>query len=229
MTSIVKKLLAGAPARKTRLHDEKGNLISVSRFVRNGPRAFLTGMARIAFDARPISPWISYDARAVIERLLPGKKISVLEYGSGMSTVWHAQRSGIVVSVEDFKPWFDKVERILKDRGIGNVAYIYEPAPEKYSNAGGFDPTAKFDLIVVDGSHRDQCVLSAVNQVSLSGMIYLDNSDKSVDKTTGDIPRAREILLRFAEETGREITYFTDFAPTQFFVQQGMLIGPMLQ
>ena len=61
---------------------------------------------------------------------------------------------------------------------------------------------------------------------ALSGVIYLDNSDKGLDETTGDIPEARRLLLAFAEREGLPACEFTDFAPTQLHVQRGLWVGP---
>ena len=83
------KLLNGN--RQThRLKDEKGNPVSWSRLMRNGPRAAVTFAGRKFFNVRPRAPWISYDARRTLLALLP-KESSVLEFGSGMSTVWYAR------------------------------------------------------------------------------------------------------------------------------------------
>ena len=42
---------------------------------------------------------------------------------------------------------------------------------------------------------------------------------------TGDIPQARAFLLEFAANEGLPAREFTDFAPTQLFVQRGLMVG----
>jgi hypothetical protein len=35
---------------------------------------------------------------------------------------------------------------------------------------------------------------------------------------------AEKVLLDFAQSKGAEVTYYTDFCPCEFFVQQGMMV-----
>lgn len=72
-----------------------------------------------------------------------------------------------------------------------------------------------FDLIMVDGEYRADCVEVARSCLRPGGMVYLDNSDVE--------PDAKKNLARLAKERGATIRLFTDFAPTAFFVNQGML------
>ena len=49
----LRKIYAGSDTRKTRLHDELGEAVSLGRLLRNGPRALLTGAARVLLGRRP--------------------------------------------------------------------------------------------------------------------------------------------------------------------------------
>jgi predicted O-methyltransferase YrrM len=147
----------------------------------------------------------------------------VLEFGSGMSTIWYAKHVGEVCSVEDCKPWFDKVGELIESKGIKNINLYFATGSNEYSQ---FMPRghAKFDLIMVDGNHRSECIAHAINLLKPYGILYLDNSDRDTRITTGDTRLAEELALQFAREQHAQVTYFTDFAPTQFFVQQGLMI-----
>jgi hypothetical protein len=217
------KLIRGDDCRKTRFHDEKGNGVSFDRFMRNGFRAFATGLDRIIFGFRPKVPWISYDACRVIEDHLAKCGGSVLEFGSGMSTVWYARHSSKVISIEDYAPWKKKVDVILSSCGVGNVEYIYADSVADYSDPLG-DRLDTFDLIVIDGSHRDLCVAHSLRRLKAGGVIYLENSDKDSGFFGGAIRGAERLLLQFAELHGYEVRYFTDYAPTQFIPTQGMMV-----
>jgi len=106
---IVSRLWRGQRPRYPRWRDAKGNFCGWSRLIRNGSRALVTGLLRIAFDIRPILPWISYDAiRAIQSHLRPTSR--VLEFGSGMSTIWYALHAGTVYSVEDNEAWFSRIK-----------------------------------------------------------------------------------------------------------------------
>lgn len=219
---IVQKILCGGPGRASRLHDEKGNLVSLKTFIAHAPHAFITGFGKKFFDKRPVLPWISYDAIKVFEGFLDKSK-TVLEFGSGMSTTWYAQRAGEVYSVDDYEPWYQKVKSILEERKINNTHYEFlrGDAYAGYMAESG----KKFDLIMIDGSIRGRCAEKAIKLVADGGIIYLDNSDKHSGPEGGDTRVAEEILLAFARERDASVQYFVDFAPTEFFVQQGMMVS----
>ncbi len=215
----LRKIYSGSETRKTRLHDELGAFVPLGRLLRNGPRALLTGAARLLFDWRQELPWISYDARNELARVLTPRS-KVLEFGSGMSTMWYARHTASVVSIEDFRPWFDLVApRVAK---LGNVDYHFAGNRAEYV---GLAPERLYDLIMIDGSFRDDCARFAIEHLSETGVIYLDNSDKGLDEKTGNVPEARRILLAFAAEKGLPVHEFTDFAPTQLHVQRGLWVG----
>lgn len=216
--NLWQKIIAGSVTRKSRLHDALGRRVPISRAVRNGPRALATGVGRLAFGWRPQRPWISYEAQALLARFLT-KTSDVLEFGSGMSTIWYARHAGQLISVEDHREWFDSVADQL--RSCGNVDYRF--AADKTSYVA---PEARqFDLIMIDGRWRDDCARFAVAHLRQGGIIYLDNSDNGYDPMTGDIPEAARILKDFAAVNGLPVREFTDFAPTQLFVARGLMIG----
>lgn len=215
----LRKIYSGSETRKTRLHDELGAIVPLGRLLRNGPRAVLTGAARVLFDWRQELPWISYDAQKELARVLSPRS-KVLEFGSGMSTMWYSRHAGSVVSIEDYRPWFDLVSPRVAKRG--NVDYRFAADRVEYV---GLVPEAQYDLIMIDGSHRDDCARFAVEHLAKGGIIYLDNSDKGLDEKTGNVPEAQRILLAFAEREGLPTCEFTDFAPTQLHAQRGLWVG----
>lgn len=219
---MLRKLIAGSDTRRTRLHDELGNRVSLSRLLRNGLRAAASAVPA-KLGRRAVRPWISYDAQAVIAAFL-NKSGRVLEFGSGMSTVWYAERAAEVVSVEDYRPWFGQVQAIIAARGAGNVRYRFAETAEDYAAVPEGERGEGFELVMIDGSARERCAETALAVIRPGGMIYLDNSDKAAGPATGDVPAARRLLLDFAARDGAEVTLFTDFAPTQLFVQEGLLI-----
>jgi len=206
--------------RKSRLHDQKGNFVGWQTCLSHGPRAVLTGALRLTIDYRPALPWISYKAISTLKTFL-NKNSRVLEFGSGMSTVWYAAHAGEVCSVEDYRPWYDKVSIELEKRSLKNINYHFASSPEEYYSFMTDDPEG-FDLVMVDGSTRGDCLKHAAKLLKPGGIIYLDNSDKCVKRE--DIRFAEEHALHIAEERSAAVTYFTDFAPTQLFVQQGLMV-----
>jgi len=211
-----RKLIAGSDARVTRLHDEKGNRISWGRLFLNCPRALLTGLARVLFGYRVALPWISYSAISAISQRLT-QSCRVLEFGSGMSTIWYAERAGEVFSVESSAEWFALIGQTLSSKS--NVHVLLCEDAESYSHYC-HDDDAGFDLIVVDGIARNECVKEGLRNLRPNGVLYLDNSDRM----SPEMRDAEALCVAYARETGAKITFFTDFAPTQFFVQQGLML-----
>lgn len=219
----LRKIFIGDNCRKTRLHDEKGNLPSLRRLILNGSRAYYSGLGRVLFDRRPIQPWISYDAAKLLRRHLTSQS-RVLEFGSGMSTRWYAEHAGFVLSIEDYQPWFDKVRRQLTDEGITHVQYILASEKESYAQAQLYT-REPFDLIMVDGSFRSDCIAHSLELLNEKGILYLDNSDKDSGPAGGDVRRAEELALAYARKYNASVQYFTDFSPTQFIPSQGLMIA----
>lgn len=208
--------------RKSRLHDEKGNFVGWWRLLHHAPLAFSTGLLRVFLDYRPEIPWIAYDAIKLLKKFL-NKGSRVLEFGSGMSTLWYAKLANQVYSVEDCQLWYNKVDTLLKAKSVTNVEYYFAKTPEEYCTFMAHDSVG-FDLIMIDGSQRSACVAQSIKLLRSGGILYLDNSDKHSTSEGGDTRLAESYALAFAQQQSAKITYITDFAPTQFFVQQGLLI-----
>jgi len=219
---MLNKLICPTGNNKSRFHDEKNNFISWRNLVFNGPLALCTALLRVVFGYRPQAPWISYEAIEILKNILR-RESQVLEFGSGMSTAWYAERSGFVCAVEDFHPWYAKVSNMLINKGLANVNYQFAKDKSEYTTFMSED-VILFDLIVIDGSYRSDCASAALKKINPGGIIYLDNSDKDSGPQGGDMRKAEEILLKFAASVNAEVDYFVDFAPAQFHVQQGMLV-----
>ncbi len=121
-------------------------------------------------DEAPI-PWYTYPALEYIKQLDFSEK-TLFEHGSGNFTLFWAQRCKQLVSVEDNRKWYDKVRLKLPDA----VAYHLCEEQDAYITSIARHPD-KFDLIIVDGSHRYDCAKAAIRHVKEDGLIILDNSD----------------------------------------------------
>jgi hypothetical protein len=218
---IIQKLLSGSSSRRTRLHDEKGNFVGWKRLALHGPGAVAGGLLRVATGFRPRAPWIGLSAIRLLRDNLNARS-SVLEFGSGMSTLWYAKHAGSVYSVEDNRDWFQRVELVLHRRRITNVSYHYATGAEYAAIVSG--TALQFDLVMVDGSYRSECIRHSINHVKPGGIMYLDNSDKDPDVVIGDMRLAERLLAEAAASRGGRLQYMTDFAPCEFFVQQGLML-----
>jgi len=219
---IITKVIRADKSRRSRLHDEKGNFIGWKRALLHAPPAILTGILRITIDYRPELPWISYAAIKLLKGFL-SKESRILEFGSGMSTIWYATHAKEVCSIENNEYWFEQVNAILRKRQLNNVVYEFTTDEQEYCSFQS-DTAIGFDLIIIDGCYRSRCVVNAVKLLRPGGILYLDNSDRDSIEGGGDMRYAEQYALHFAREKNGSVSYFVDFAPTQFFVQQGMMV-----
>lgn len=162
---MLSRLIKGDPRHKTRLHDFEGNRAK-SGFLKS-----LLSTACQKLGYRQQVPWLNYPA---IDRLkailLPESR--VLEFGSGLSTLWLSQRCSLVVTIESDPYWFDFVKSHVGE----NVDARLHTQPEEYCRVTGY-PDKCFDLVIVDGRWRDLSMHKALQMVKAGGHIYLDNSD----------------------------------------------------
>ena len=95
-----------------------------------------------------------------------------------MSTLWFAKRCREVVSVESNRAWYSAIAS--QARKLGNVQLIYADSKTEYlaaiSEAGG-----KFDIIVVDGLYRTDCVELVREYLNPNGIAIVDNTDADLN------------------------------------------------
>lgn len=117
----------------------------------------------IAFDSKGIRyPWYSSGALEVLDKMdLTGKYI--FEWGVGYSTEWYRSRGMKTWGVDSNKEWVDK------------IITQFEPDKEKYINFPKKWYTFGFDIMAIDGIHRDECTPIAVELIRKGGLIIIDN------------------------------------------------------
>ena len=128
-------------------------------------------MRAVDRKGKPI-PWYTYPAIDFLyQRNYEGK--SVLEFGSGQSTLWWASRAKSVLSIEEDPDWFTRmwtqVPGNVELQCIGtNISTI-----ESFLKSRG----AKFDVIVVDGNLRREVAALSFPYLLPGGALILDNSE----------------------------------------------------
>ena len=122
-------------------------------------------------EAKPI-PWYTYPAIEFIENKIDSD-FRILEYGSGNSSLWWSERVTQVISIESDANWFG----YIKENMPSNVElYLIEDDLE-YASAINQYEDHSFDVIIVDGSNRNQCAEFAISKVKDQGFIIFDNTD----------------------------------------------------
>ena len=102
------------PLSARRFHDNKGNRVDGAG-LKYAPRALFGAAMRVLFGYRPPLPWLSFRAIRELDALIQSSW-RLLEFGSGMSTLWLARRGGFLHSIESDRNWYQQVSRRLKQR-----------------------------------------------------------------------------------------------------------------
>jgi hypothetical protein len=126
-------------------------------------------------DGDPIL-WITYPALDFLAgRVSP--EMVVFEYGSGNSTFWWSRRVSKLVSCEHDKEWYASFRSEIP----GNTTYLLRRA-----KGGSTDYAMEiskyedmFDILVIDGRDRVNCVKNGLGSLHHDGVIVWDNSDRA--------------------------------------------------
>lgn len=165
-----------------------------------------TGWLRSLQEKRPVDqwgkalPWMNYPVIEFLGDRL-NKEMSLFEFGSGYSTFFYARHVREVTSVEYDEEWFHKIDA----RRPPNVRLILEPkdVDGRYCRTIVRD-RCKFQVVVVDGRDRVNCVKQSVQALSQDGVIILDDSDRD----------AYEEAFSYAKSVGFSLITFSGLKPT---------------
>lgn len=129
----------------------------------------------IDYNSRPI-PWCTYPFVEFIGPRL-NKYMVVFEYGSGNSTMWYAQKVLKIIAVEHNKDWSEQIARKLPL----NAKVLFRSLEEgnKYVHTIS-DLDTKFDIVIIDGRNRVECVNSSMDFLKDNGVIVFDNSNLEI-------------------------------------------------
>ena len=145
--------------------------------------------ASMEADRSPIAdklPWMTFGAIDFLDGYLqPGMR--VFEYGSGGSTLFYLRHGASVVAVEHDQSWGEVVRRAAPaeldlhvcppTEGEGFESRMSEGSFRDYVTR--IDSYGMFDLVVVDGRARNDCMKYGAGHVTPGGMLVLDNSERT--------------------------------------------------
>lgn len=127
-------------------------------------------------------PWWNVHATQRVEAFLARRaNVRAFEFGAGASTAWLARRAASVISVEHNAQWQTLISPMLERLGNARLwgreldgdAYV-----SAIDEAGG-----PFDLIVIDGRRRVECLTRALPHLRKDGIILFDDSGRSRYRT----------------------------------------------
>jgi protein-L-isoaspartate O-methyltransferase len=160
---------------------------AVGRHVRTlvtDPAYFVSRVRVMWYQAlHPDAPWLTEAAIRMLESKL-APEMTAFEWGSGRSTVYLAQRVTRVVSVEHDPQWFDAISAQLRQRELGNVEYHLidlSAGATAYCDVIKKSQRNLFDIVLVDGQFRDECVAAAVDWLRPGGWLVVDNAEEIRD------------------------------------------------
>ncbi len=145
-------------------------------------------------------PWMNYAVIAFLERRL-NKTLSVFEYGSGYSTLFYARRVRNVISVEYDQAWIASIGPRLPPNA--SVLFVPDDVDGDYCRAIARSGDS-FDVVVVDGKDRENCVKQSMQALSSRGVIVLDDSQRA-----GYAP-----AISYAQDKGYLTVDFEGLKPT---------------
>jgi predicted O-methyltransferase YrrM len=157
-------------------------------------RAFRHWSLRYLFDrstekayrrAHPGVPWIAPAAVEFLDGYLKPTD-RMLEFGSGRSTLWFAERVGHITSVEHNPEWHRQITTKIAEKEFSNISYFLHPKQANPLLASNSDyvlvtrsiPPASLDFVLVDGIYRAQCVLQSVSLIVDGGLLVIDNVNR---------------------------------------------------
>lgn len=174
-------------------------------------------------------PWWTYSSIDAVEAWLRARRrpIRVFEFGSGASTLWLAQRTDEVHTVEHHAGFAARMREEFARHPNISLRHVEAPAsdrprvPSGKSGSKGFDFAdyvttidrvgGTFDLIVIDGRAREACLRASIPHLASDGLIVYDNS-------------RRRRYRRAIEESGLTERRLAGLTPTLPYPEQTSLL-----
>lgn len=164
---------------------------------------FKTLDTRIPTDAsNQFIPWCTYSYIEFIKTRL-NRDMEVFEYGTGYSSIFYAKRVKNLVTVESNPEWIKIIQPLLPS----NTRLIYKQLDYDGKYCSTINETVKqYDIIVVDGRDRVNCLQKCISNLKEEGLIVLDDSERENYRPG----------IEFLEENGFRRVDFWGIAPAYF-------------
>ena len=157
----------------------------------------LTGWMQSLKERKPIDnngkpiPWMNFTIIKFLEEKLT-HDLNLFEYGSGYSTCFYANKVRLVTSVEHDEKWL----HLTKSQVPDNVKLIFKVKDIDGDYCRAICSTGdRYDVVIVDGRDRVNCIKQSISALSSRGVILLDDSQRDRyqdghDKSIATLPLA---------------------------------------
>lgn len=147
-------------------------------------------------------PWIVHRAFLELQKYLK-PQMHVLEFGSGGSTLYLADKVASIYSIEHDEKWYHLIHKQLE--AYPKITHVLVPPVKKegkeeyksvhglfsegldfenYAHAADHLPEESFDLLIIDGRVRPQCLKNSISKLKRGGMLIFDNADRETYQDT---------------------------------------------
>lgn len=178
----IKRLLKNAFPRAYTYYREKRLLRKAYNILIKNKESFLylTGWMKSLGEGKPVDvagnqiPWMNYQIVTLLGDRLR-KDFHLFEFGCGFSTAFYAGLVERVTSVECDQKWFQRIKKTISD----NVELVFKnkDIDGEYCRVIG-EAQKEFDIVIVDGRDRVNCIKQGIEALSARGVILLDDSQR---------------------------------------------------
>jgi hypothetical protein len=120
-------------------------------------------------------PWMNYPVIAFLEERLEGD-LEMFEFGSGYSTLYFAERVKSICSVEYDEQWFNLFKTKELSENV-NILFCDQDVNDFYCKSIK-DCEKLFDIVLVDGRDRVNCIKESLDVLTERGVVLLDDSHR---------------------------------------------------
>ena len=116
--------------------------------------------------------WMNYAIIVILEERLKDN-MNIFEYGSCYSTIFFSKYVSHITSVEYNKEWYNLIQASLPDNAeltCSELDYDGEYCRTIHKT------DSRYDVVIVDGSDRVNCIKQSIDRLSDQGIIILDDS-----------------------------------------------------
>ena len=152
------------------------------RSIRHWSPRYILNRIRLAVNERldPQAPWLTASMVVILSSWLKETDVG-LEFGSGRSTAWFAQRISRLISVEHDARWHKLVSERLRAAALASrVDYRFASADDlemNYLSIFNQIKEASLDFALIDGVYRDECATRVIPKLKPGGIVIVDNAN----------------------------------------------------